>query len=554
MKKTNKKYISNILPYLFLLFGAAIIFIFDKGLMIGTDNSYYLDVSFMISRGDQYLKDFYDYRIPIFSSLISPIFKLNLDPFIIRYLVLVAVNGFYILTIYYILTTLFNSKKVALLVSFINLISISSLVFDDARNYCVPLFHHTLEVITIYMLFISISNLYKNKGEWFCNRNIIIMLVSSMIFGINFLGRQNQIFAPIFLFFSLGFYAYKEHFNSSSFKVNLKIISIFMVGIIIPLIIVFIVIFKGELSRLVILKLWLFDIPTTTAYPASNSLIGPLKNVLKTILILIPNPRTIDLPIVFITWFFCVLYCFSDLDIKSKKIMPQVLKYFYKYKKHLLFIIITIALAIFDTILMGPGGARNMVSIFTVYSIILTFLLIRFNWVKRNYYTKIFIIILGLLPFSARFIFAQVASYQVAFSQPYNEIFTNRLSSSINRHIAIEGSDVIIIGPHSLVLRNTNYNTFLGLSSIGPNSRLHQNFSHEYFRLLTEELEYVDLVIKQPDSPSPEFFGEDSTDMALKTIVNYINIYFEPSEIITPQYSFPYNYKNGAIIYKRRIQ
>jgi len=554
MKKSNKKYLSNIIPYLFLLLGAVIIFIFDKSLMIGTDNSFYLDVSFMISRGDQYFRDFYGYRIPIFSSLIAPIFKLNLDPFIIRYLVLVAVNGFYILTINYILTILYNSKKVAFLVSFINLISISSLVFDDGRNYCVPLFHHTLEVITIYMLFISISNLYKNKGEWFCNRNIIIMLVSGMIFCINFLGRQNQIFAPIFLFFSLGFYSYKEHFNSSSYTVNLKVISIFFLGVIISAIVVFMVVFEGELSRLGLLKLWLFDIPTTTVYPVSNSLIGPVKNVIKTILILIPNPRTIDLPIVFITWFFCVLYCFSDLDIKSKKIMSQVLKYFNKYKNHLLFIIITIALAIFDTILTGPGGTRNMVTIFTVYSLILTFLLIRFNWVKRNYYTKIFIIILGLLPFSARFIFAQVASYQVAFSQPYNKIFTNRLSSSINRHIAIEGSDVIILGGQSTVLRNTNYKSFLGLSGIGPNPVLHKIFGHEYLSLVTEELEHVDLAIKLPDFPSLEFFDGDSTNMGLKTIVNYINNYFEPSEVITPQYSFPYNYKNGAIIYKRRIQ
>ena len=79
-----------------LLFLSCAIFYFDKGLMIGTDNTCFLNLASMISQKARFLVDYFDYRVPVFSLILSTMYKFGFSDFANRYIELLLVYSFYI--------------------------------------------------------------------------------------------------------------------------------------------------------------------------------------------------------------------------------------------------------------------------------------------------------------------------------------------------------------------------------------------------------------------------------------------------------------------------
>jgi len=140
------------IPLLIIFSLILAIFYWDKGLMTGTDNAFYLDEASQIFRQGKLFIDFTDYRIPVLPLIISTIYSFGFNDSINLYVMLVFVYSLYIFSIYFISLSITHSQYKALMVSIITFLSISARQFDIGRNMCVPLFYSTLELVSVLIL------------------------------------------------------------------------------------------------------------------------------------------------------------------------------------------------------------------------------------------------------------------------------------------------------------------------------------------------------------------------------------------------------------------
>ena len=140
------------ITYPLIITGAvALIFYLDKGMMIGSDTMTYMDFSYVIHKGGLLFIDYYDYRLPVFPYIFSFIYNLGFSDFTNRFIMHFFIYSFYAILIYAISVFLTKSRKISLLVSLVALVTITARQLDAGRNIGVPLFYHTLELLSVFL-------------------------------------------------------------------------------------------------------------------------------------------------------------------------------------------------------------------------------------------------------------------------------------------------------------------------------------------------------------------------------------------------------------------
>lgn len=167
--------------YALIIITVAIVFCFDYQLKPGTDIHYYMDLAYYIHSGQQFLVDYFDYRIPVFAWLFSWVYDFNFSEFINRYIMLVCVYSLYLLLLWRISFKITGSKKRSLLVIGLSLLTITSHTLDIGRDMTQPLFHHTLELASVFII------VYKwQYWKW--------GIGAGLLAGLAFIGRQVHLF------------------------------------------------------------------------------------------------------------------------------------------------------------------------------------------------------------------------------------------------------------------------------------------------------------------------------------------------------------------------
>ena len=111
---------------------------------------------------------------------------------------------------------------------------------------------------------------------------------------------------------------------------------------------------------------------------------------------------------------------------------------------------------------------------------------------------------------------------------------------------------VLVLGGQSLVGRAVGYKPFMGYLSdvlLFSSSKLSDtNFNQK----LIEQLNSVNIAYKLPDYPNLQILGLDSSNLSFQILEERLKQEFTIIKVVNGQNSYPYNFNNGAIIYKRK--
>ena len=385
------------IPFLFILIFVISIFKFDSNLMIGTDNSWYLDMAYALYNKMKFMKDFYDYRFPVFSYFSSFIYHFNMNDYANIYVILILVYGTYSILIYKLSLLYTNSKKYSLFASLITFLSITSRGFDAPRNICQPLFHHVLELFSIYFIWIVFNS--KNDSKKWCN--YILILLAGIFSIIGFLGRQVQLFP-----FILIMYYVLQHIFSPKISNNnlIKYVLFYLIGIILSSLFLYNIFYLPS-QYYTTLNEWLFKIPlnihthSMSPYQFFRRFIGIILSVFGYFI-------GVKNPIIFTT------YILLFYILLNKKIKFSTFNFYLKQNKKNLSLFLFIILSHFiSTSLTGAGAPRYQSSVFTIYALSLSIL---FNYFKviNNKTLKIALII--FIYFSYVFLISEFKLYKIS--------------------------------------------------------------------------------------------------------------------------------------------
>jgi hypothetical protein len=521
------------------------IFYFDKGLMIGTDNSHFLDLSFFISQKGKFLIDFFDYRIPVLPFIVSPIFRVGLTDFANLYIVLVLVFFLYIFTIYFISLSITRSKCKALLVSIITFVSISSRQFDAARNICWPLFHHTLELMSVVILISIIVGLTLYRKRTL----ISLAFLSGLLFGLTFIGRQTQIFPPILLFFYSGYMIYKERLKVLKNYALMELVTCFCAGSIVAIAVILLLFYVPHADYFYLLKNWLLDFPALL-YGNSKSILGIVKNLVKTVLIGLPNWRAINLPLIWITYVFAIVYFTKILVTENENIKERICYFYVEHRRAILLIMLVAAMCVFTSLATGFAPKRYQSPFFTLYAALLAFFLL-FTKHKKNAYVTI-IVFLFMFPMLLPFVQRERLSYKISLKQMNTQKFPSEVAAALNNVMDKKGDIVLVLGGQSIVARLVGYKPFMGCWADGFLYVLPKLYGSDFTDRIYDNLKNVNVAYTLPDYPNLACLGEDISNVIYQKIESMLAKDFEIVVEIPPDNSYPYNYKKGAIIYKRK--
>jgi hypothetical protein len=523
-------------PFIFISIFISIVFYFDLKLMIGTDNSWYLDMAYALNSNLKFLKDFYDYRFPVFSYFLSFLYNFKLNDSANIYIVLTLVYGTYTILIYKLSILITKSRKYAVFVSIITFLSISSRDFDVQRNICQPLFHHILELTSIYFIWIVF-----NSKDVIKNRNHIFLIVLAGIFSMSgFMGRQVQIFPFILITYFVFQHIISPIKSNNNF---IKYLFLYFFGVILSGIVLFYIFYLPS-QYYYNLNEWLFKIPLNIH---TNSMIPYqfARRIIGIILSIFGYYIGIYNPIIYTTSIFFIYIFLSNITTLSN------VSTFIKTNKRFLILLLFIILShLTSTIFTGAGVPRYQSSVFTIFAISLSLLLTKFNYINNLILKFLFII---FIYFSYLFFKTEFKSYKISENQPNNHLFNNIIAEELKKNIVIENNNrIMVLGGQSIVGRIAEYKPFMGhFSDVTLFSQA--KFEKKKFEdLLKIKIKEIDIIYKLPDYPNLEFVGEDSTNSTFILIENELNDNFYLKTIIKPINSHPYDYKKGAEIYIRK--
>jgi hypothetical protein len=524
------------IPFLFILIFVISIFSFDSSLMIGSDNSWYLDMAYALYSKMKFMKDFYDYRFPVFSFFSSFIYHFNMNDYANIYIILTLVYGTYSILVYKLSLLFTESKIYSLLVSGITFLSISSRGFDAPRNICQPLFHHVLELFSIYFIWIVLNSKFDSK-KW-CN--YILILLSGILSIISFLGRQVQLFPFILIMY----FALKQIFLPKiSFNNFIKYFLFYLIGVILSSLFLYNIFYLPS-QYYSTLNEWLFKIPlnihtdSMTPYQFLRRFIGIVLSVFGYFI-------GFKNPIIFITYtlLFYILFI--------KRISLISLNFYFKKNKQILTLFLFIILSHFiSTSFTGASVPRYQSSVFTIHALLLSILLNYFKY-TNSFFFKISSII--FIYFSSIFLNTEYKSYKISENQSKNHLFNNIIAEELSKNIILEkNNNIIVLGGQSIVGRIAKYKPFMGhFSDVTLFSQA--KFEKEKFKdSLKIKIKEIDIIYKLPDYPNLDFVGEDSTNSTFIFIEKEIKENFYLKTSIKPINSHPYDYKKGAEIYIRK--
>ena len=526
--------------YLIIVVFILTYFLFDINMITGTDNAWYLDLSYLISKNNLFLQDYFDYRLPVFSYIFSPIYKFNFSESWNVYILLCLVYGCYTLVIYTLFKFVSKNSKISLFTSILTFLSVASRSFDSARNICQPLFHHTLELVAIILVW-YVFNYYEQIKNFF---RYFLIFIAGFIFFINLSGRQVQVF-PILLFLFFIFRNFnKNYFNRKDTLINFFL---FALGVIIALGILCYIFYIPNINYTYQVKYWLYDIPLNIH---THSL-GPIEFIRRfggIVSSFFGYFTGLNLPIINLFYFLITLSITSFL-FSSKKINIII---FLNENKNFISILLCVILShIINTFPTGTDAPRYQTNVFTLFGLGVAYFLVKINFLnisKFNY-------ILLLIPFLfSNFIFVnkEYNSYKNSQIQKNKTLFNSVISLELENYIIKDKTPILVLGGQSIVGRIAKYKPFLGfVSDVTLFSHSKKNpklFMKEFEKKFHE----VDIVYKTPDYPNLSVIGDDSTNKGFIFIEKELKENFQIIKILKPINSYPYSYNKPVIIYKRK--
>ncbi len=530
----------------------AVVFYFDKGLMMGTDNSYYLDLSYWIAHKQRFLIDFIDYRIPVFSFVFSFLYKFDLSDFTNLYIMLVTVYSFYCVVVYTAAVQVSKSKYIALFVTALTFISLSSRQFEHSgRNITMPLFHYTLELCSVLILLrLMLGDNVRGKLKI-----LSLAALSGLFFGLAFIGRQLQTFPAILMFFYCARTFYKERFGALKDKNLLITLFSFSSAFMLCCGLVVYHFYTPDADFFHLLKKWFWDFPHII-YPFSFSAAGYVKSLGILIFVGLPEIRYITIPLFWVTYLFLIMYAYGYLMSSNVTgFKEKTLDIYNRNKKGAVIVLITMLMCISATALTRIAP-RHESPYFTFYAMLLAYLM-SFSVTKEciSKYSRNFvalsIVAFLVLPMCYNFYERERESYRLSSVQDRPEMFDAKLAASLKRAMNGPGDVVVPLGGYSLVGRLAEYRPFMGLDCDNALYGLPKLFGEDYANVIFENMKNVNVFVKLPDYPNVAFTGGDETNAVYRFVENYLASNFKVFDVIEPANFYPHDYTKGAIIYKR---
>jgi len=546
----KKGYSYFIWPGLILLI-IGLVFYFDKTLPIGVDNSFYMDLSALISRGGKFLIDFFDYRVPLFPLLFSPIYKMGFSDFTNRFLMLFFVYSFYCLALYFISFSLTHSYKKSFLAALLVFVSISSRQFDPGRDMAVPLFYHTLELISLFLLF---SVLVADRIRLSSKKIARLSLFSGILWAVAFIGRPVHIAVPLILSGFVIYWLYKkwqgesiETSTTATWKRSFQVAVVWLTGLAATTAFVFWVFYVPGVGYLALLKKWLIEIPPVI-YKTE-----PLRIVKKFITTFywgLPEMRNISLPIFWITYLVSAasmaIFFFSE---SAETIGSKTRSFYRQNKKMVLFVLLAGLMAVATVLTTGSGAKSHEAPFFTLYFFILILFLSNIGLRKyfKNWWAGLFIAIF-LLPQAIDFAKKEIKIHIIDWGSQEAVSFLERVTDKL-KTLVKNKDPVLVLGAYPTVARLVEYKPFLGHTNdifLYSGKKL---FGEKYQEDLIKNLDKVNTAYKLIDYPNLSALSglrEDETNGTYVYIENYLKSKFEIAATIEQ------NGPNKVTIYKRK--
>ncbi len=529
----------------------------DKTLPIGTDVSFYLDLSALISRGDKFLVDFFDYRVPVFPLLFSPIYQMGFSDFTNLFLMLLFIYSFYCLTLYFISFHLTRSSLKSFLAAILVFVSISSRQFDPGREISVPLFYHTVELVSLFALF----KLLVVKPEQLSSKIITVSaILSGILWAIAFIGRQVHIAVPLVVGGFVIYLLYKNKPRKIDRK-NWLIPIMFFAGLSISSVLALWIFYVPDTGYMALLKKWLLEIP-----PIIYG-VEPLRIIKKFITTFywgLPEMRNISLPIFWVTYLVAAagfsVFFFSE----SVKDANLKMRSFYWQNKERVFFVLLVGFMTIATVLTTGSGAKSHESpFFTLFFFILVLVL---SNIKLRRHSKnlglYFFIILFLLPNAVYFVKKELKIHLTDWQNQETVSFPEKIADELK--LLIKPRDtVLILGSYPTITRLVDYKPFMGNTNDTFLYSGQKLLSERYQEDLIKNLDKIDVAYKLPDYPNLVNLNgirENTSNEAYLYIENYLKSKFEIASVIkkegidqTKTKNSYGNYTDRAIIYRRVI-
>ncbi|TSC74944.1 MAG: hypothetical protein G01um101444_121 [Parcubacteria group bacterium Gr01-1014_44] len=531
-----KKWYSHVIWPGLILFIIGVVFYFDKTLPIGTDNSFYMDLSALISRGGKFLIDFFDYRTPLFPLLFSPIYKMGFSDFTNRFFMLFSVYSFYCLALYFISFSLTRSLPKSWLAVLLVFVSISSRQFDPGRDIAVPLFYHTLELISLFLLF---SVIIADRIRLSSKKIILYSVFSGILWATAFIGRQVHIAVPLIIGGFVIYWLYKKRLGqaatlaTTTWKPRFQVVVAWLAGFGLFAVLALWIFYVPGVGYLSLLKKWLIEIPPII-YKAE-----PLRITKKFITTLywgLPAIRNIFLPLYWTTYLLSAasmaVFFFSD----SAQAIGSKLRFFYQQnKKIVLFVWLVGFMAVATVLTTGSGAKSHEAPFFTLYFFILILVLNNIGLQKylRNWWAGLFIAIF-LLPQAIDFAKKEIKIHIIDRGSQEVVSFPERVADKLKTLIKTK-DPVLVLGAYPTIARLVDYKPFMGQNNdifLYSGQKL---FGEKYQENLLANLAKVNTAYQLIDYPNLNALSglrEDKTNEIYLYIENNLQSKFEVAAII----------------------
>ena len=491
----KKKYSHIIWPGLILFFVAAF-FYFDKTMIIGMDNSFYLDLSALISRGNKFLIDFFDYRVPIFPLLFSPIYKMGFADFTNRFFMLFSIYSLYGLALYFISLSLTRSPWKSFLAVLLVFVSISSRQFDPGRDGAVPLFYHTLELISLFLLFTAIL---VNQTEPSPKKILFYSFFSGILWAMAFIGRPVHLALPLVVSGFTIYWLYKKWQGKANRNGWLIPVG-FLAGLGISALSTLWIFYVPDADYLTLLKKWLLEIPPVIYRTEPWRII---KKFVTTFYWGLPAIRNIFLPLYWTTYLVSAagmaVFFFSE---SAENIGLKIRSFYQKNKALPLFVLLAGFMAVTTVLLTGSGAKSHESPFFTLYFFILVLVLSNAKLSQHLKNWEIYIFIAAfLLPQSVDFAKKELKIYLIDRTNQTDAYLPEKVAAELKKVTEAE-DPVLILGAYPAVTRLVDYRPFMGQTNgtfLYSGSRF---FGENYQKNLVQEMEKVNVAYKLFDYPN----------------------------------------------------
>ncbi|OGN05661.1 MAG: hypothetical protein A2831_00565 [Candidatus Yanofskybacteria bacterium RIFCSPHIGHO2_01_FULL_44_17] len=520
------------------------VFYFDKFSIIGGDVSFYLDISYLLSSGHKFLVDFFDYRVPVFPLLFSIVYKLGLSDFANRYLASVFLYSLYTLTIYFLSLFISKSPKKSALVAIITFLSISSRQFDPGREMEVPLFYHTLELISVFILLKTAWS--ERHGNYSIQRHGTALILSGILFGLVFVGRQVHVLPPILILGYLLFNVYKNGFGHAG-RLALKLALPFFVGSVVAAIVLLKLFYMPGHDLLNQARIWLFEIPKLL-YLSSHPILGIARKIVATFHTGLAELRYVYLPLFWLIYVLAIPYFYKNFVASGLGLKMSLKKIYDENRLAIELIIASFILSITTTMTTGFGGTNHQAPFFTLYALVLAFLIANFNFKKyKRTPAYLFFLIIFILPNLYRF----TREERVIMQKSYNHKSAAKLPEKIAQGLINAGltkeNPVLVLGAYPVVARLAGYKPFGGYLTDVYLFSPSKIYGEEHLKSLSEKINKVDIAYKLPDYPNLDWIKETNSNAVYLYIEEYVKNNFKAVEIIKEEYAPD----QEVIIYKR---